>query len=363
MLAGMAVLILALSFPMPADAQQTGGDQSPAISAGGNVSVSYLGLNPEQVRDLTRIAVSGATGPMAAQIGDLAQKLGATRGAAEAVLRAVGQQNVPLELLPQKLAEAAAEFQKLRTQAAALNPRNPVARDLVDRAQAAIKAGQFAEAHQFLQQARQTQVAAAQQARDLAEQARGAADQDLLQAASASATEGKLSMAELRYLDAATHFQEAAELVPPGHSDDKGRFLLAEAGALEQQGDERGDNAALARAISVYRLTVTEYSRERVPLRWASIQNNLGTALRILGERESGTAGLEQALATYELALRERTRERVPLQWAMTQNDLGVALFRLGQRESGTTRLEQAVAASSSRSRNGPASGCRSTGR
>ena len=45
--------------------------------------------------------------------------------------------------------------------------------------------------------------------------------------------------------------------------------------------------------------------RERVPLDWATTQNNLGTALRRLGERESGTARLEEAVAAYRAALEE----------------------------------------------------------
>jgi hypothetical protein len=43
--------------------------------------------------------------------------------------------------------------------------------------------------------------------------------------------------------------------------------------------------------------------------------------------------------------LEERTRERVPLDWATTQNNLGTALSSLGERESGTARLEEAVTA------------------
>jgi tetratricopeptide (TPR) repeat protein len=72
---------------------------------------------------------------------------------------------------------------------------------------------------------------------------------------------------------------------------------------------------------------------------------DLGNALRVLGERESGTARLEEAVAAYREALEELTRARVPLDWATTQNNLGNALFRLGERESGTARLEEAVAA------------------
>ena len=49
------------------------------------------------------------------------------------------------------------------------------------------------------------------------------------------------------------------------------------------------------------------------------------------GERESGTARLEEAVAAYRAALEERTRERVPLDWATTQNNLGTALSTLGR--------------------------------
>ena len=90
-------------------------------------------------------------------------------------------------------------------------------------------------------------------------------------------------MTELHYLDAAQHFQDGADLLPPGEPDEKGRFLFAEANALKQQGDERGDNAALTKAISVYQLALQERTRERVPLDWAMTEMNLGIALETLG--------------------------------------------------------------------------------
>jgi hypothetical protein len=52
----------------------------------------------------------------------------------------------------------------------------------------------------------------------------------------------------------------------------------------------------------------------------AAAQNNLGTALRVLGERERGTGRLEEAVAAYRGALEEYTRDRVPLDWAMPPN-------------------------------------------
>ena len=65
---------------------------------------------------------------------------------------------------------------------------------------------------------------------------------------------------------------------------------------------------------------------------------------RSLGERESGTARLERR-SRLSRGAEECTRERVPLDWATTQNNLGTRLRTLGERESGTARLEEAVAA------------------
>jgi hypothetical protein len=46
-----------------------------------------------------------------------------------------------------------------------------------------------------------------------------------------------------------------------------------------------------------------EYTRERVPLDWAATQNNLGTALAILGERKNDPKPVEEAVAAYRTAL------------------------------------------------------------
>ena len=51
--------------------------------------------------------------------------------------------------------------------------------------------------------------------------------------------------------------------------------------------------------------------------------------------RSSGQKGEKQ-----RAALLEYTRDRVPLNWATTQNNLGIALQTLGARESGIARLE-----------------------
>ena len=68
---------------------------------------------------------------------------------------------------------------------------------------------------------------------------------------------GEKTLTRLHYLEAARYFQEAADLVPTGHPDEKGQFLFAKAGALLQQGDERADNSLIATTKSVWQAPST----------------------------------------------------------------------------------------------------------
>ena len=196
----------------------------------------------------------------------------------------------------------------------------------------------------FIVRDAKSQIAASQEALKLRDQAQAVADAQLLGAAASTATEGGVAMTEQHYGEAADLFQQAATLVPEGHSDETSGYLERQADALYRQGDEFGDNPALISSISIWKKAIQLTTRDR-PFEWTAMQNNLGNALERLGERESGTARLEEAVAAYRAALEENKRERVPLIWAGTQNNLGFALEALGKRESGTAHLQEAVAA------------------
>src|SRR5205823_3219288 len=122
---------------------------------------------------------------------------------------------------------------------------------------------------------------------------------------------GEIALARLRYVEAATHFAKAAGVFPPGstYKDRRIGYLVRQAASLHQQGEEFEDNGALRLAIELYKRVIDRNSRERVPLQWAAIQNNLGNALRVLGNRESGTVTLEEAVGAYREALKELNRE------------------------------------------------------
>ena len=186
-----------------------------AIANSGNVSNSSVtcnfGLTPEQLKQVTEAAVKGATGPLVDRITDISKTLGVTEDAAKSLLKIVGEDpNIPDDKLAEALTKVAGDYKRLQAQAAALNPDNPTARALVDEAQPEIDAGHFERARELLHQATQAQIAAAQEARKLKEQAQEAEETQMLGAARSTAAEGDVALTERRYLEAAELFGQAA---------------------------------------------------------------------------------------------------------------------------------------------------------
>jgi tetratricopeptide (TPR) repeat protein len=355
LVAGLATLT-ALGLVTPATAELFGSrtearDCSSAV--GGDVTNSTVnvvcGMPFEQVSQLMGMAVSGRPGDYT----ELLQRLDALIPAtsqlrAEALARffaILGEADVSPERLTQKLVEIAERYQTLLAQLDATGSSDPEVQRLKELAHEALQAGDFARTEELLNQAKARDLSAIEQMRAVMEQMQATLNARQLSAAETAAKNGALMMTQIRYADAARYYAEAVGLTPERYVEQLSNYLSDWAEALYRQGDEFGDNGALAAAIERERALLAFHPRERVPLDWAGTQNSLGTALKTLGERESDTARLEQAVEAFRAALLEYTRERVPLQWAGTQNNLGGALAILGERESDTARLEQAVEA------------------
>jgi tetratricopeptide (TPR) repeat protein len=307
------------------------------IAIGGSVTSStvIVGIPQEKVDELVRDAkrpLEELTAQQRENIALLKEKLDLNERQVRAALSILGENDIPAERLAAKLVEIAGRFKELQATTSAQPGDDPKVAALKSDAQKAIDAGELAKADAVLA--------------DVETEQRRALDRLAVNAAETSARRGEISLARLRYVEAAKHFANAAGVFPPNsaYEDKRISYLQKEAGALFQQGGEFGDNGALLSAIERYKRLVDLAPRERVPLDWARTQDGLGIALTIFGRRESGTVKLEEAVATFREALKERTRERVPLDWAMTQTNLGAALFRLGERDSGTAKLKEAVA-------------------
>ena len=208
-----------------------------AIANSGSVNNSSVtcnfGLTDAQLKQATEAAVKGATGPLVDRITDISKTLGVTEDAAKTLLKIVGEDpNIPDDKLAEALTKVASDYKRLQAQVAALNPDNPTARTLVEEAKPEIDAGHFDRAHELLRQATQAQIAAAQGARKLKEQAQAAEDAQMLGAASSTAAEGDVALTERRYEEAAELFGQAAAYVPGGNASERGGYLLRQADAL-----------------------------------------------------------------------------------------------------------------------------------
>jgi tetratricopeptide (TPR) repeat protein len=305
-----------------------------SVAIGGNVSNSTIGVPYEKLEEAVRSRTKDLEDLSASEretVALLKEKLDLNQRQVASALEIVGEANVPPERLAAKLVEIAEKYKDLQTAAAAQPGDDSKITALKAEAQKAVKDGQLGKADDLLAAIEKIQ--------------NEALDRLALNAAQTTAQRGDVASTQLRYLDAAQRFADAAAKVPQGHDDERWKYLNAEAAALYRRGYEFGDNAAALAAIERYRHLVELRPRNAFPRDWAITQNNLGNALWVLGERESGTARLEEAVAAFREALQEHTRTRTPIDWAGTQMNLGVALRMLGERESGTARLEEAVAA------------------
>ncbi|HEU4885348.1 MAG TPA: tetratricopeptide repeat protein [Longimicrobium sp.] len=261
----------------------------------------------------------------------LAKQKGVPVEALRSILEKLGESVVEDGEILTRLAAKADEYLALREQISTLSKSTPSASTALSEGNQLLNAGDLDGARRLFADARAV--------------LRATREQHARDEAALLAAEAGVDRLQVRYMEAASRYEEAERLVESFDPDSHFDYLCRRATVLQQHGDEFGDNATLVEAISTWRTAVEMRPRSNAPRQWAQIQNNLGNALSTLGERESGPALLEQAVAAYRAALEEFTRERAPLDWALTQNNLGSTLLILGTRESGTARLEEAVAA------------------
>ncbi len=101
-------------------------------------------------------------------------------------------------------------------------------------------------------------------------------------------------------------------------------------------------------SIESYQAALQYRPAKADPLKYASTQNNLGTAYWHLAQQVDQKLGvqlLQQAIASYTEALNYYNPKEEPLNWGMIQNNLGTTYWNLAQYEQSTTFLELAIKA------------------
>jgi hypothetical protein len=203
-------------------------------------------------------ATTEARAKAEAKAAELAQKLGFTASAVAEFFKILGEQNVPEKKIPARLVEIATHFAQTRSALAALTPDDPHAAELARSASSALDAGRLAEADNLLGQAKEMELAAFRQARELKQKAQEAEDQHALNAAKLAGGQGEIALTQLRFADAAQHFKEATTLVPAGHPAQSALYTSGFGDALLSEGHPEEAENPLKAALKLYRDLVME---------------------------------------------------------------------------------------------------------
>ena len=125
--------------------------------------------------------------------------------------------------------------------------------------------------------------------------------------------------------------------------------------ALGEGAEGPADIKALSESVKAYRAALEVRTRASMPADWAMTQNNLGNALHALGKKYRSKSrpgaerkALQQSVKAYREALKVITRPDMPAHWASVQNNLGSALLSLSEQAEnrrGETALNGAVEA------------------
>ena len=122
------------------------------------------------------------------------------------------QQDLTVEQVPAKMAEITANYLRMQERIASQTTEDPIAAGLLQRAAAAGKAGHFEDADRLLARA---------EARETK-----AIDENRLKVAQLRAARGDNAATQLHHVEAARHYEAAAEILPQAKSSVKGLFLI-----------------------------------------------------------------------------------------------------------------------------------------
>ena len=99
----------------------------------------------------------------------------------------------------------------------------------------------------------------------------------------------------------------------------------------------------LERAFNGLNRVSQAIDRSREPLRWAELQDQMGSVLASMGDRYSEPVVLEEAITTFSQALEERRRDRVRLDWARSRANQADAMLQLARRTKNRELAQRAL--------------------
>ena len=330
-------------------ASATGGSIAIGNDAIGNVLTVYQN-SPEELAKMIKVCLNQAQIVVAEReeslrkVKDLSARLDIENDAVVSLLRVVGQEEVPIEQLQSKLVEIATQYRSTRRSVSKLKFTDTDTEKFVNFANDALIAGKFIEADEMLRQAAlQERHIAQKQSLVPGEQLELVNVQmHLLNAARVEAGRGEISLMQLRYADAASHFADAAALIPENKDLDtfniQGGFLLQEAKSHFLYG-ENSTNDRLRSFDKAVKLFQIVFNSEKIFTieSYALSQADFGSALVELSKQDSSKDYLNVAITAYKESLKEKAI-------SLNQHDRMNVLLRLGAALMSKKSYKEAIA-------------------
>jgi tetratricopeptide (TPR) repeat protein len=234
------------------------------------------------------------------------------------------QQDLKLEQVPGKMAEITASYLQMQERLANLAPQDPGAADLAQEAADASRAGRFEEADRLLAEA---------EARETA-----AIDEHRRKAAQLRAARGDNAETRLQHAEAASHYEAAAEMLPPDAATAKGLYLV-------KAGDLRLTLGTLAPALTNFQAAHAVFERlSKADPDNAKWQGNLSISHERIGDVQQAQGDLSAALTSYQaiLTIRGELAKADPanLEW---QSSLSISHERIGDVQQAQGNLSAAL--------------------
>jgi tetratricopeptide (TPR) repeat protein len=154
------------------------------------------------------------------------------------------EKEIKPEGLDDTLREIAGRFNDLRQQLQSFSSKDQDVNQLRQQAAAALEAGEFGRAEEFLNKASERDLEVAASLQEVAEQR-------LISAAASKARNGDLKMTQLAYAEAATYFREAANILPSNAEELRASYLNSAGITLYHAGDYAVAEAPLMQALSI----------------------------------------------------------------------------------------------------------------
>jgi outer membrane assembly lipoprotein YfiO len=236
---GLFPVVLVVAFGLldtPAWAQAvTARDCSIAAAHDVVGSTTYCGYTAKEVAQILKEYAAGETAPLGVQIEKLSTRLAVTVGSVRIILHKLGQDNVPEEELPARLAEVAEQVKLAQTLAAAISPPSEgsdgdaTTARLLQEARQAQDEGRLTEAKEKFRQVEKLDADRADKANQVANQAGEARDTWKRQVGRTRIELGVSSLNGLQPDEAAGYFSAASDvLAVVDDRDDLARAVILE---------------------------------------------------------------------------------------------------------------------------------------